>query len=131
LCRADGELLKPDAPSMPLDAFWLGSAFCGANSLSCSIPRPAQGELWATVTRIGSVVFPVVFAQLAVGFNEMLPKFFSHLKSVPSMHRDGNVASEEWQPPELGWVIDQEHRSIDSHQEVATNAALYCWFGIW
>ena len=59
-CRADGELLKPDAPAMPLDAFWLGSAFCGGSG-ACPVARPAQGELWATATRVGdALVWPLV-----------------------------------------------------------------------
>lgn len=109
-CRADGKLLKPDAPAMPLDDFWLGSAFCtkrgGKGLRACSIAPPAPGELWATSTRIGStMVWPIIFAQLTAGFDLRLAGVFSHLRAVPSMYRDGNLAPAGWQPPTRGWVL--------------------------
>ena len=136
-CRSDGLLLKPDVPAMPLDAFWLGSAFCnGAQAQAraqaqapghdqgpgpgeaqgrgrattgvraCPVAVPAQGEVWATATRIGpSMVWPIVFAQLAAPFRLRLPDVFAHLRGVPSVHRDGNVAPAAWQPPVHGWVL--------------------------
>ena len=141
-CRTDGVLLKPDAPAMPLDNFWIGSAFCngGGDDLSaasrvlqrtlplsheaspatasnrddtttstCPVPLPPRGELWATATRIGdgagAMVWPIVFSQLTSGFRLRLPTVFAHLRSVPSIHRDGSVAPATWQPPEHGWVL--------------------------
>ena len=110
-CRSDGKLLKPDAPAMPLDDFWLGSAFCARgvtvdDSRACPVAPPAPGELWATATRIGTaMVWPLIFAQLTAGFGLRLAGVYSHLRAVPSMHRDGNVAPAGWQPPARGWVL--------------------------
>jgi hypothetical protein len=109
---------------MPLDNFWLGSAFCRNSGASrsdptrCSVPLPAAGEVWATATRIGrgndddkagsgndgsggnqhsnggvAMIWPLVFAQLTDRFELQLCDVWQHLKGVPSMHLDGNVAA--------------------------------------
>lgn len=122
-CRSDGTLLKPDAPAMPLDAYWIGHAFCPPTASSsssgstrtsasssgspCSVPPPVDGQLWATATRIGeAMVWPLVFAaDLGTDFRLALPAVFAHLKAVPTMHGDGHVAPMTWTPPKLGWVL--------------------------
>ena len=114
-CRADGVLLKPDAPAMPLDDFWIGHAFCAAASAassaaaaqrtSCVVEPPAEGELWATASRLGNMVWPLVFASLTSPFTLRLPAIFKHLRSVPSIHADGTVALPLWAPPSLGWLL--------------------------
>ena len=127
-CRSDGTLLKPDAPAMPLDAFWLGSAFCGGRKgKGCPVAAPAPGELWATATRIGStMVWPLVFAQLTADFGLELAGVFSHLRGVPSMHRDGSVAPAGWQPPARGWVLFRPGAPLDRQPPrlIACNATL-------
>jgi len=142
-CRADGTLLKPDAPAMPLDAFWLGSAFCNGNGggdrsppSTCRVARPAAGEVWATATRIGggsgaaaaaaALVWPLVFAQLAANFSLPLPDVFQHLRGVPSIHRDGNVAPDGWRPPARGWVLFRPGAPLSRQPPVviAANATL-------
>ena len=105
-CRADGELLKPDAPAMPLDRFWIGHAFCKGKAGCPAHEQPPQGELWATATRIGdSAVWPIVFAALTSDYALPLPSVFHHLQGVPTLHRDGNLATAKYQPPKRGWVM--------------------------
>jgi hypothetical protein len=112
-CRADGELLKPDAPAMPMDHFWIGHAFCKSGpalelSPSCQDALPPRSEVWATATRIGSaLVWPLIFTSVnsTLDFSLKLPRVFHHLQGVPTLHRDGNLAPLEWQPPHRGWVM--------------------------
>ena len=115
-CRSDGTLLKPDVPAMPLDAYWVGHAFCAPISSICTATPPVDGELWASATRVGSaLVWPLVFASITSNFGLALPAVFAHLKAVPTMHGDGNVAPMAWTAPRFGWVLYRPGAPI-SHQ---------------
>jgi hypothetical protein len=114
VCRDDGELLKPDAPAMPMDHFWIGHAFCKDDARireQGSHCRDAllapRSEVWATATRIGRAsLWPLIFTSLnsTSDFPLKLSRVYHHLQSVPTLHRDGNLAPLHWQPPQCGWV---------------------------